>query len=89
MSLFTASARARRDNGRVDVIQMVVSAYDSDHAIILLTDAIERYNHRTRWRQDLPDPATAVTFLGWPTIKAVVAMCRVPSVGCSVPSGTI
>ena len=32
----------------------MVAAYDRDYAIILLTDAIERHNHRTRWRQELP-----------------------------------
>ena len=35
------SARARRDDGTVDVIQTVLAAYDRDHAVILLTDAIE------------------------------------------------
>ena len=33
---------------------MVVAAYDAQHAVILLTDATERHNHRTRWRQKLP-----------------------------------
>ena len=54
MPLFTASAGARRDDGRVNVMQMVVAAHDRDHAVILLTDGIERHNHRTRWRQKLP-----------------------------------
>ena len=49
MPLFTASAGARRDDGRVNVMQMVVAAHDRDHAVILLTDGIERHNHRTRW----------------------------------------
>ena len=53
MPLFTASAGARRDDGRVNVMQMVVAAHDRDHAVILLTDGIERHNHRTRWRQKL------------------------------------
>ena len=54
MPLFTASARARWDDGCVGLMQMVVAAYGRDHAIILLTDAIERHNRRTRWRQQLP-----------------------------------
>ena len=54
MPLFTASARAQSDDGCGDVMQMVVAAYHRDHAIILLTDAIERHNHRTRWWQKLP-----------------------------------
>ena len=54
MPLFTASARARWDDGCVDLMQMVVAAYDHDHAVILLIDAIERHKHRTRWRQKLP-----------------------------------
>ena len=54
MPLFTASARAKGDDRHVDVMQMVVAAYDRDHAVILLTDATLRHNHRTRWRQQLP-----------------------------------
>ena len=54
MPLFTASARARWDDGCVDVVQMVVASYDRDHAFILLTDATLRHNHRTRKRQKLP-----------------------------------
>ena len=56
MPLFTASARARRDHGHVNVIQMVVAAYHARHAIILLTDATlrHRHRHRIRWRQKLP-----------------------------------
>ena len=54
MPLSTASARAQRDDGHVDVMQMAVAAYDTNHATILLNDAIERRNHRTHWRQKLP-----------------------------------
>ena len=36
------------------MMQMVVVAYDRDHAITQLADAIERHNHRTRWKQQLP-----------------------------------
>lgn len=54
MPIFTSSARARRDDGRADIIQLVVIAYICDHAVILLTDAVERHNHRTRWGQQLP-----------------------------------
>ena len=54
MPRFTASARARRDDRHGDVMQLVGSAYDVSHAIILLTEAMERHNHRTRWRQQLP-----------------------------------
>ena len=53
MPLLTASARARRDHGHVNVIQM---AYHARHAIILLTDATLRHRIRIRirWRQKLP-----------------------------------
>ena len=54
MPLFTASARARRDHGHVNVIQMVVAAYHARHAIILLTDATLCHRIRIRWRQKLP-----------------------------------
>ena len=54
MPRFTASARARRDDRHVNVMQMVVAAYDVSHAIILLTEATLRHNHRTRRRQQLP-----------------------------------
>ena len=50
MPRFTASARARRDDRHGDVMQMVGSAYDVSHAIILLTEAMGRHNHRTRCR---------------------------------------
>ena len=52
--MFTASSRARTVDGRVYMMQMVVVAYDRDHAITQLADAIERHNHRTHWRQQLP-----------------------------------
>ena len=42
------------DDGKMDVMQMVVAAHDRDHAIIMLTDAIQRHNHRTRWRRQSP-----------------------------------
>ena len=54
MPLFTASARAQGDDGQFEVLQMVVVAYDARHAVIPLTDAIERHNHPVRWRQKLP-----------------------------------
>ena len=54
MPRFTASARARRDDRHGDVMQMVGAAYDVSHAIILLTEATLRHNHRTRCRQQLP-----------------------------------
>ncbi len=54
MPRFTAPARGRRGDRHGDVMQMVGSGYDVSHAIILLTEAIGRHNHRTRWRQQLP-----------------------------------
>ena len=48
-----ASARARREDDHVEILQMVVAAYDARHVIILLTGAVEWHNHRIRWRQKL------------------------------------
>ncbi len=48
MLLSTASTRAEGDDGRCEVVQMELAAYDRDHAFTL------RHNHRTRWRQQLP-----------------------------------
>ena len=54
MPLFTASARATDYAGDVEVIQLVVAAYDTRHAIDLCCAALERHNQRTRRQRGLP-----------------------------------
>ena len=53
MPLFTASARATAWDGNVEVIQLVVAAYDTRHAIDLCCAALERHNQRTRRQRGL------------------------------------
>ena len=53
MPLFTASARAKDCNGQAKVIQLVVAAYDTSHAIDLCCAAVERHNQRTRRQRGL------------------------------------
>ena len=54
MPLFTAAARALGDDRQSEVIQMVVAAYHSDHAVDLLNEAVNRHNHPARCRDSLP-----------------------------------
>ena len=54
MPLFTASAHATDHDGDVEVIQLVVAAYDTRHAIDLCCAALERHNQRTRRQRELP-----------------------------------
>ena len=54
MPLFTASAQAGDYDGEVEVIQLVVAAYDTRHAIDLCCAALERHNQRTRRQRGLP-----------------------------------
>ena len=54
MPLFTASAQAIDYDGDVEVVQLVVAAYDARHAIDLCCAALERHNQRTRRQRNLP-----------------------------------
>ena len=53
MPLFTASARAKSDGDRIEVIQLVVATYDPDHAFDLEEEAIQRQDHSTLLRGKL------------------------------------
>ena len=53
MPLFTATARATDYDGDVEVIQLVVAAYDTRHAIDLCRAAVERHTQRTRRQRGL------------------------------------
>ena len=53
MPLFTASAQATDHDGQVEVMQLVVAAYDARHAIDLCCAALERHNQHTRRQRGL------------------------------------